>query len=167
MTYTNNAKGHALWQFTGGNESALGLIGTEDLGGGLKANFDSENGFNVANGALGQGTDVPASAGRAEGANWGAVTLGRQYNSTQDILGSLQMSSASRSTRRTRSTTTTSTTRSAPTTRVKYVSPMIAGLQANLVYGFELDRLRERQQLERGRHVRERPAQRGAPRMRA
>ncbi len=38
VTYTNNAKGHALWQFTGGNESGprWGLIGTEDLGGGLR-----------------------------------------------------------------------------------------------------------------------------------
>ncbi|HIH2748696.1 porin [Burkholderia aenigmatica] len=140
VTYTNNAKGHALWQFTGGNESGprWGLIGTEDLGGGLKANFRLENGFNVANGALGQGGRMFGRSAWVglSGANWGAVTLGRQYNSTQDILGSLQMSSflAQYSTHPFDNDDINNTFRT--NNAVKYVSPTIAGLQANLVYGF-------------------------------
>src|SRR6478735_2736465 len=52
ITYTNNQQGHSAWQATGGNESGprWGLLGSEDLGGGLKANFKLENGFNVMNG---------------------------------------------------------------------------------------------------------------------
>ncbi|WP_425126786.1 porin [Burkholderia cepacia] len=140
VTYTNNAKGHSLWQFTGGNESGprWGLIGSEDLGGGLKANFRLENGFNVANGALGQGGRMFGRSAWVglSGANWGAVTLGRQYNSTQDILGSLQMSSflAQYSTHPFDNDDINNTFRL--NNAVKYVSPTIAGLQANLVYGF-------------------------------
>nr|WP_261314388.1 porin [Burkholderia latens] len=140
VTYANNAKGHALWQFTGGNESGprWGLIGSEDLGGGLKANFRLENGFNVANGALGQGGRMFGRSAWVglSGANWGAVTLGRQYNSTQDILGSLQMSSflAQYSTHPFDNDDINNTFRT--NNAIKYVSPTIAGLQANLMYGF-------------------------------
>jgi GBP family porin len=61
ILYTNNvgtsAKHGALWQVASGNESGSrwGLTGAEDLGGGLKAIFKLENGFNVNNGTLGQG----------------------------------------------------------------------------------------------------------------
>lgn len=140
VTYTNNAKGHSLWQFTGGNESGprWGLIGSEDLGGGLKANFKLENGFNVANGALGQGGRMFGRSAWVglSGTNWGAVTLGRQYNSTQDILGSLQMSSflAQYSTHPFDNDDINNTFRT--NNAVKYISPTIAGLQANLMYGF-------------------------------
>ncbi|MBN3818657.1 porin [Paraburkholderia sp. Se-20369] len=140
VTYTNNSGGHKLWQFTGGNESGprWGLIGSEDLGGGLKANFRLENGFNVANGALGQGGRMfgrQAWVGLS-GTNWGALTLGRQYNSTQDILGSLQMSSflAQYSTHPFDNDDINNTFRT--NNAVKYVSPKIAGVQANLMYGF-------------------------------
>jgi hypothetical protein len=36
--------------------SEFGIKGTEDLGGGMKANFDLESGISVANGGLGNGT---------------------------------------------------------------------------------------------------------------
>lgn len=140
VTYTNNLKGHSAWQFTGGNESGprWGLLGSEDLGGGLKANFRLENGFNVANGALGQGGRMFGRSAWVglSGASWGAVTLGRQYNSTQDVLGSLQMSSflAQYSTHPFDNDDINNTFRT--NNAVKYVSPTIAGLQANLVYGF-------------------------------
>src|ERR1700754_65523 len=60
LIYSNNvAKGSAhgaLFQATSGeiNGSRFGLRGAEDLGGGLKAIFVLENGFNVENGKLGQ-----------------------------------------------------------------------------------------------------------------
>src|SRR5579875_4171315 len=57
ITYTNNQNGHSNWKASSGsvNGSRWGLRGAEDLGGGLKAIFTLENGFNIMNGTNGQG----------------------------------------------------------------------------------------------------------------
>ncbi|MDN3921447.1 porin [Roseateles violae] len=82
--------------------SRLGFRGSEDLGGGLKANFTLEQGFGVDAGTLNQG-------GRAWGrqvfvglsGDWGALTLGRQYSmlfwsqTEADILGPAMFGSGS------------------------------------------------------------------------
>jgi GBP family porin len=75
------------------NGSRWGLRGAEDLGGGLKAIFVLENGFNIFNGTLGQGG---REFGRQafvgiSGEQYGAVTLGRQYDSVVDYLGPLAL----------------------------------------------------------------------------
>jgi GBP family porin len=93
ITYTNNQGGHSAWQERSGtvNGSRWGLRGSEDLGGGLKAIFTLENGFNIANGALGQSSRMfgrQAFVGLAS-AQYGAVTLGRQYDSVVDYLAPL------------------------------------------------------------------------------
>ncbi|MCQ4438022.1 porin, partial [Clostridioides difficile] len=53
----NGSNASSLVKVGSGNLSGSrwGLRGTEDLGGGLKANCRLENGCNVANGARGQG----------------------------------------------------------------------------------------------------------------
>lgn len=61
------------------NGSRLGFKGTEDLGGGLSANFQIENGFTIDDGALGNGGLLfgrQAWVGLAGG--FGAMKLGRQ-----------------------------------------------------------------------------------------
>jgi predicted porin len=64
------------------------LKGEEDLGGGLKAIFQLENGFDPGTGKLNQG-------GREFGRQafvgltrdqWGTVTLGRQYDPLVDMV---------------------------------------------------------------------------------
>jgi general bacterial porin, GBP family len=95
ITYTNNQGGHSNWQQTSGsvNGSRWGLRGSEDLGGGLKAIFTLENGFNIGNGNLGQGGREfgrQAFVGLASD-QFGAVTLGRQYDSVVDYLGPLAL----------------------------------------------------------------------------
>ena len=58
LTYTNSqitgtgSGGHSNWQMTSGSVqySRWGLRGAEDLGGGIKAIFTLENGFNLNNG---------------------------------------------------------------------------------------------------------------------
>jgi predicted porin len=61
--------------------SRIGFKGTEDLGGGLSANFLMENGFTANNGAASQGGLL---FGRQVyvglSGNFGALTLGRQYS---------------------------------------------------------------------------------------
>jgi len=95
LTYTNNQAGHSAFQMRSGavNGSRFGLRGSEDLGGGLKAIFTLENGFNINNGALGQSGRMfgrQAFVGLASD-QFGAVTLGRQYDSVVDYLAPLSI----------------------------------------------------------------------------
>ncbi|MGF6756543.1 porin [Paraburkholderia sp. GAS334] len=99
FNWTQNSGGSHLYNLTSGvlQGSRFGLRGTEDLGGGLKAIFVLENGFNLSNGALGQ-----ANKGSSQGlmfgrqayvglsSQFGTVTLGRQYDSVVDYVGPLE-----------------------------------------------------------------------------
>jgi predicted porin len=73
----------ALNSTSGLNGSRWGLRGAEDLGGGLKAVFTLESGINLNNGAFGQGgTEFGRQAFVGlSSAQYGTVTLGRQYDS--------------------------------------------------------------------------------------
>jgi predicted porin len=91
--YTNNVGGNAAYQLESGyaQGTRFGFKGSEDLGGGLKAIFQLENGFNVNSGKLGQGgllfgrqAFVGLSSDKA-----GSVTFGRQYDSIVDYLAPL------------------------------------------------------------------------------
>ena len=57
ISFTHNDGGKNTVQMLAGNlqGNRWGLKGSEDLGGGLKAVFQLENGFNLSNGKLGQG----------------------------------------------------------------------------------------------------------------
>ncbi|KQP23234.1 porin [Pseudorhodoferax sp. Leaf267] len=60
--------------------SRLGFKGTEDMGGGLKANFKLENGFNAANGDLADNTRAfSREAWVGLSGSYGELRLGRQY----------------------------------------------------------------------------------------
>ncbi|PTB20526.1 porin [Trinickia symbiotica] len=95
ITYANNSGGHSLWQESNGaiNSSRWGLRGAEDLGGGLKAIFTLENGFSIANGTLGQqGREFGRQAFVGLSSDqFGAVTLGRQYDDVVQYLGPLSL----------------------------------------------------------------------------
>ncbi|MDR6202943.1 porin [Paraburkholderia graminis] len=95
ITYTNNQHGRSNWQQTSGsvNGSRWGLRGAEDLGGGLKAIFTLENGFGINDGSLKQGgREFGRQAFVGLSSNqFGAVTLGRQYDSMVDFVGPLAL----------------------------------------------------------------------------
>jgi predicted porin len=89
-----NSGGKHLYNLSSGvlQGSRFGLRGTEDLGGGLKAIFVLENGFDVNNGKLGQGGLMfgrQAYVGLSS--QFGTVTLGRQYDSVVDYVGPLEV----------------------------------------------------------------------------
>lgn len=68
--------------------SRWGLRGVEDLGGGLKASFVLESGFNADVGTSGQGGRLfGRQAFLGLGSDWGTVRLGRQYTPMDDIAG--------------------------------------------------------------------------------
>ena len=90
INYTSNAGDKSAYQLESGyaQGSRWGLKGSEDLGSGLKAIFDLENGFDVNSGALGEGGRIfgrQAFVGLTS-ANYGTLTLGRQYDSVVDYL---------------------------------------------------------------------------------
>jgi len=91
LTYASNSAGHSQWAVQSGVEggSRWGLKGSEDLGGGTKAIFQLENGFNISTGAAGQGGlqfGRQAWAGLSN-QRWGTLTVGRQYDPVVDIIG--------------------------------------------------------------------------------
>lgn len=94
VTNVRTATGSAhLYNMSSGvmQGSRWGLRGVEDLGGGLKAIVTLENGFDLGSGALGQGGLLfgrQAYVGLS-GPEFGALTLGRQYDSVVDYIGPL------------------------------------------------------------------------------
>jgi GBP family porin len=99
ITYTSNQGGSRNIQATSGsvNGNRWGLKGQEDLGGGLKTIFQLESGFNIMNGKSGQGNREfgrQAFVGLSS-TQYGAVTLGRQYDSVVDYLGPLALTGTS------------------------------------------------------------------------
>ena len=96
FAYVNNVGGNKLYETSAGNLSGdrWGLRGTEDLGGGLKALFVLENGFNAFTGKLGQGGDeFGRQAYVGLSSQYGTVTLGRQYDSMVDYTGAFEVGS--------------------------------------------------------------------------
>jgi predicted porin len=92
FTYTSNVQGGAKYAVGSGgiNQSMFGLRGAEDLGGGLKAIFTLESGFNINNGRFANNGGIfnrQAFVGLSS--PFGTVTMGRQYDAVQDYLAPL------------------------------------------------------------------------------
>jgi len=90
IDYTNNVGHGSVVELTSGyaQGSRWGMKGTEDLGGGLKAVFQLENGFDLNSGRLNQGGRMfgrQAYVGLSSD-RFGTITLGRQYDSVVDYL---------------------------------------------------------------------------------
>ncbi|WP_233834404.1 porin [Paraburkholderia sp. ZP32-5] len=140
VQYVNNATPHggALVQLYSGNlqGSRFGLKGTEDLGGGLKAIFQLENGFDVNNGKLGQGGLMfgrQAYVGLT-GDTWGTVTLGRQYDPLVDMVQPLTGDNYFGSTFATPGDVDNNDNSFRVNNAVKYVSPVWSGFQIEGLY---------------------------------
>ncbi|MEX3693388.1 porin [Paraburkholderia sp. BR14263] len=91
--FTSNVGGARAYQLSSGvlQGSRFGFKGTEDLGGGVAAIFQLENGFDLNNGTLKQGGREfgrQAYVGLSSNAA-GTLTAGRQYDSVVDYLAPL------------------------------------------------------------------------------
>lgn len=73
------------------NASRFGLKGSEDLGGGMKAGFQIEHGFNINNGTQSQGAFWARQSEVNLSGSWGMVRLGNftseAYYATSDYIG--------------------------------------------------------------------------------
>ncbi len=98
MVFTNNQGGHQNWQENSSNlsDTYWGLRGNEDLGGGLHALFTLENGFNINSGTNTEsGTQFNRQAFVGlKSDQYGALTLGRQYDSMVDFLAPISETGA-------------------------------------------------------------------------
>ncbi|MFP3570068.1 porin, partial [Paraburkholderia sp. SIMBA_030] len=98
LNFTSNAGGHSAWAMSSGDTagSRWGLKGSEDLGGGYKAIFKLENGFNINTGKLGQDSSMfgrQAYVGLSSD-HYGTITLGRQYDTSVDDYGFASLTAA-------------------------------------------------------------------------
>ena len=148
LTYTNSqitgtgSGGHSNWQMTSGSVqySRWGLRGAEDLGGGIKAIFTLENGFNVNNGQFSSSNRIfnrEAYVGLSS-RDYGTLTLGRQTDDMVDFVAPLSLTG----------TQYGGTHFAHPfdidnlndsfqiNNSVKYESPVYAGFKFGALYGF-------------------------------
>lgn len=124
-----------VWKLAPGvkNGNRLGFKGSEDLGGGLKANFQLENGFTSDDGKLGQGGRIfGRQAWVGLSGNFGAVGFGRQYTPFFVALDSVDPFG----TGLTGATTNVMAASSVRTDNsISYSTPAMGGFSANALYG--------------------------------
>lgn len=134
--YTTNQGGSKTYQAISGTDQnpRWGLLGKEDLGGGMSAVFQLENGFSVINGTSAQsGREFGRQAfvGLAD-KRWGELTLGRQYDAIRDYVGDAVKSSNGINIGDSDNTFNDIRMQNS----VKYVSPNFEGLDVRAQYGF-------------------------------
>jgi len=138
ISYSNNVDGGSQVQARSGSMSGgrWGMKGTEDLGGGVKAIFRLENGFNIYNGTLGQGG---REFGRSayvglQSDHFGTLTLGRQYDPIADLEGAFVGDGVFGSIFVTPGDVDNSDASLRFNNAIKYLSPVYAGLQFEGMY---------------------------------
>lgn len=150
VEYSRQGDGGMTRLQSGGYQgNRLGFRGSEDLGGGVRAVFNLENGFAVDNGTFTQGGRLfgrQAFVG-LEGA-WGVITAGRHQSPyyysmlNQDAFqwamngGLLALTRTSGAARATSPLLSVYGTLGRIDNSVLYTSPVVGGLSARLIYGF-------------------------------
>ncbi|WP_144154595.1 porin [Paraburkholderia sp. BCC1885] len=143
FVHNANAAGKNLWSVGNASNGDLsgtrwGLKGQEDLGGGLKAIFQLENGFNPSTGQLGQGSRLfgrQAFVGLSAD-QYGTFTLGRQYDPLVDLVQGITGDNYFGSSFATAGDVDNYDNSSRTSNAVKYVSPVFAGFQVEGMYAF-------------------------------
>jgi predicted porin len=144
ITYIRHADGSqnrwSLGNSANGNLSGTrwGLKGAEDLGGGLKAIFQLENGFNPSTGALGQGGRMfgrQAYVGLTA-QQIGSLTLGRQYDPLVDLVQGITADNYFGSAFATPGDVDNYDNSFRVNNTVKYTTPTWNGLQVSAMYAF-------------------------------
>jgi len=144
LTYIRHAESSAsqwsLGNSSGGNLSGSrwGLKGAEDLGGGLKAIFQLENGFSPNTGTLGQGARIfgrQAWVGLTA-QQYGSLTLGRQYDPLVDLVQGITADNYFGSAFATAGDVDNYDNSFRVNNAVKYTTPQWGGLQVSAMYAF-------------------------------
>lgn len=146
LSYTSNVNGHSDYALVGGasGSNKWGLLGQEDLGGGLKAVFKLENGFNIATGGIGGQGPIGSSrslfnrqayVGLASN-QYGTLRLGRQIDAVTEMVQGLTGDAISASTFSTPGDVDNNDNTTNQNNAIKYISPVFYGFQAEGAYSF-------------------------------
>ncbi|MBK9441089.1 MAG: porin [Comamonadaceae bacterium] len=123
---------------SGVNTSRWGMKGSEDLGGGLKANFQLEQGFNVDTGTAGvTGQTFNRQSWVGVSGGFGEVQFGRVWSSYDDINSSAIDSFGANVAAK---YNVWLGYQDRPSNAVKYASPTISGFSGSLTYGLGEDK---------------------------
>jgi predicted porin len=138
VAYYNNVGHASLVELQGGDYSGnqWGLQGKEDLGGGFRAIFKLENGFNLNTGTLSQGGREFGKSAWVGLANdsLGSIRLGRQYDPTVDLIQPITADRYSPAFS-TPGDVDNNDNSFRVDNSIKYTSPTYGGLQYELMYG--------------------------------
>ncbi|KVH46273.1 porin [Burkholderia diffusa] len=138
ITYVSNSHGSTQIAAQSGvaQGSRWGLKGVEDLGGGMKAVFQLESGFNAFNGKLGQGGHEfgrQAYVGLTDD-TWGTLTLGRQYDPIVDLIQPTSMNGNWGALFSHANDIDNMNNGFRVNNAIKYVTPTFSGLNAEIMY---------------------------------
>jgi predicted porin len=125
----NNGEGYSAGQDGFNSTSVIGFRGTEDLGGGLKANFNLQSGgLDLSTGGTAVAFSREAWVG-LEGAGWGAIQLGRSSSIGAKVMGAYDFNGTSYSSAYDRAGVSAVTWygSSRRSSQVQYVTPNFGG----------------------------------------
>ena len=140
LMYVTNEGGHQNLKMVSGTtqNDRWGLRIVEDLGSGLSTVATLENGFDITNGALGQGGREfgrQAWVGLSD-KQWGTFTAGRQYDAMWDMLGIFSAAVNENTIAANIGDNDNVFGSFRYSNSVKYVSPTIAGIHGEALYAF-------------------------------
>jgi len=136
--YENNGNGQTGLFDGGVSNSRFGFRGTEDLGGGLKANFALEQGFGLDTGAsTSSGFNRQAWVGLSGG--FGELQLGKAYNAFDDV-SALAASTFDSDLAPINTVFLTTLAAGAFNNTIKYSTPTFGGFTGGLSYSFGEDK---------------------------
>lgn len=117
--------------------SRFGFKGSEDLGGGLKANFQLEQGFNMDDGTTAAGTAFNRQSWVGVSGGFGAVQLGRSWSSYDDVRSGANDNFGANVAA---SFNTWLGYNDRPANSIKYNSPEMGGFSGSVTYGLGEDK---------------------------
>ncbi|WP_175776270.1 porin [Burkholderia anthina] len=139
LVHGNDGQANNMVQMLSGNlqGSRWGLKGAEDLGGGLKAIFQIENGFNPGTGKLSATNTIfnrQAYVG-LQSNQYGTLTLGRQYDPVVDLVQAVTADNYFGSFFATPGDVDNNDNSLRVSNAIKYASPVWGGFQFEGLYG--------------------------------
>ncbi|WP_050465343.1 porin [Herbaspirillum autotrophicum] len=119
------------------NGSRIGFKGSEDLGGGLKALFNLENGFNVDTATAAQnGQLFGRTATLGLSGNFGTVLLGRQKDFLDDLAANTSVADFGGLISNVHAKDLDRTNGERVNNSIRYNTPNVNGFYGSLIYGF-------------------------------